>query len=197
MNKLKIGLTGGIGSGKSSVSQLFSGLGINIIDADLIARQVVEPDSFALKKISEHFGPQILLNNGHLDRAQLRNIIFSEQQQLNWLNQLLQPIIRKGISQQLKCATGPYTMLDAPLLLENKLNQEVDRVLVIDCDVQQQIERTQQRDGQSVEATQAIINTQMPRQQRLALADDVIDNRGDLQRLKSQVMALHESYKIT
>lgn len=195
MTHLSIGLTGGIGSGKSSASRIFSELQINIVDADLIARQVVEPGSPALQKITQHFGTEILQHDGSLDRHKLGTLVFSAPKQLNWLNQLMQPLIRQEILSQLKHSTSPYTILDAPLLLEHKLQSQVDRVLVVDCPTEQQIQRCLKRDKtKDIANIKNIIQTQMPRAERIKLATDIIDNSGNLQQLKQQVLRLHHSY---
>lgn len=191
--KLIIGLTGGIGSGKSEVSRRFQLLGITVVDADEIARLVVEPHQPVLAVIEAHFGSQILIN-GRLDRAQLRAIIFSNPEEKMWLENLLHPIINTLTRQQLVQANSPYTILSSPLLLETKQYQLVDRVLVVDAGEDLQISRASSRDKNNLEQIKAIMATQVSRQTRLAKADDIIDNNGDLLTLDQQVYHLHHQY---
>ena len=189
-----IGLTGGIASGKSQVSKFFEELGIKLVDADIVAREVVEPNQPALAKISEYFGQTVLLDDGSLNRSKLREIIFAEPHKKEWLNSLLHPLIRQAMLQQLEQATGAYKILVAPLLLENQLNQLVDRVLVIDTPVEVQLKRTMARDGVDKLQAQQIIDAQMSRKQKLQAADDVIENNSDLASLKHKVADLHQFY---
>ncbi|BEU04711.1 dephospho-CoA kinase [Agarivorans sp. OAG1] len=189
-----IGLTGGIASGKSQVSKLFEELGIKIVDADIVARQVVEPSQPALSKISQHFGQSILLADGSLNRSKLREIVFAQQHKKEWLNELLHPLIRQEMLRQLKQAKGAYKILVAPLLLENKLNQLVDRVLVVDTPVDIQLSRTMARDAVELHQAQQIVDAQMSRELKLQAADDVIENNSDLTNLKRKVAGLHQFY---
>ncbi|MEE1675476.1 dephospho-CoA kinase [Agarivorans aestuarii] len=189
-----VGLTGGIASGKSQVSQLFEEFGIEIVDADIVARQVVEPNQPALAKISEHFGKTILLADGSLNRSKLREIVFAQRHQKEWLNALLHPLIRQEMLRQLEQAKGAYKILVAPLLLENKLNQLVDRVLVIDTPIDIQLSRTMARDGVDKQQAQQIVDAQMSRKLKLQAADDVIENNSDLNSLKRKVADLHQFY---
>lgn len=196
MSKLTIGLTGGIGSGKTTVSDLFKQLGIDIIDADVVAREVVEPKSKALKEISQHFGSEILLANGSLNRSLLRTKIFSNTNEKEWLNNLLHPLIRERIIRDIEKSTSDYCILSAPLLLENNLNQIVDHVLVIDIDEATQIERVLKRDTSSEGEIKKIIASQISRKKRLTQADEVIDNSSaDLNTLQLQVNQLNQKYK--
>ncbi|MCD9538367.1 dephospho-CoA kinase [Photobacterium carnosum] len=189
-----IGLTGGIGSGKTTVANLFGAYGIDLIDADIIAREVVAIDSVGLARIIEKFGNDILLADGNLDRSQLRAAIFSDPQQKNWLDQLLHPLIRDKMLADIDRVTSPYCLLIVPLMIENNLQTLTDRLLVVDVDQQTQIMRTQQRDNVSLEQIKNILAAQASRQQRLDAADDIICNNGDNQALLTQVAQLHQHY---
>ncbi len=189
-----IGLTGGIGSGKTTVANVFAEYGIDLIDADIIAREVVAVGSVGLARITEKFGNSILLNNGNLDRSQLRTVIFSDPQHKEWLNQLLHPLIREKMLADIDRATSPYCLLIVPLMVENNLQTLTDRLLVVDVDQQTQIMRTQQRDNVSLEQIKSILAAQASRQQRLDAADDIICNNGDNQALLTQVAQLHQHY---
>ncbi|KJG57757.1 dephospho-CoA kinase [Photobacterium kishitanii] len=189
-----IGLTGGIGSGKTTVANLFSDYGIDLIDADIIAREVVAIGSIGLARITEKFGDSILLMDGNLDRSQLRAAIFSDPHLKNWLNQLLHPLIREKMLADIDRARSPYCLLIVPLMVENNLQTMTDRLLVVDVDQQTQIMRTQQRDNVSLEQIKSILSAQASRQQRLDAADDIICNNGDNQALLTQVAQLHQYY---
>ncbi|MEC6832743.1 dephospho-CoA kinase [Photobacterium toruni] len=189
-----IGLTGGIGSGKTTVANLFGAYGIDLIDADIIAREVVAIGSAGLAAITEKFGNGILLTDGNIDRHQLRATIFSDPHLKNWLNQLLHPLIREKMLADIKRATSPYCLLIVPLMIENNLQSMTDRLLVVDVDQQTQIMRTQQRDNVSLEQIKNIVAAQASRQQRLDAADDIICNDGDNQALLTQVAQLHQYY---
>ena len=187
-----IGLTGGIGSGKSTVAKEFTALGIDIIDADKVARQVVEPGQPALAEIELYFGRDVLNAAGELNRAKLRKLIFESETKKQWLNALLHPIIRDTLLAQLNMAKSEYVMLEAPLLLENKLTQYTDYTLVVDVDEKLQIERAMQRDDNSKSQIQAIMDAQISRSLRLQQADYVIDNTSvDRVALKQQIKSLH------
>lgn len=190
--RLIIGLTGGIGSGKSTVAKEFIDLGIEVIDADKVAREVVEPGQPALTQIELYFGKEVVGINGELDRAKLRNIIFNSEIKKQWLNDLLHPIIRDTLLKQLEQAQSEYVILEAPLLLENQLTKYTDYTLVVDVTEALQIERATQRDSNSVAQIQAIMNAQISRELRLEQADYIIDNSStDLVVLKQQVNMLH------
>ena len=194
MSHYIIGLTGGIGSGKTAASNAFAQLGINIVDADICAREVVTSDSNALAQIVEHFGRDILLPNNELDRALLRQRVFADDAEKNWLNQLLHPLIRQRMLAQIAASTSAYCILSVPLLLENKMQSVVNRVLVIDVPPDLQIKRVVDRDQSEEALIQSIMNSQIDRDSRLALADDIIDNQSDLVSLHEQVDALHLNY---
>lgn len=190
-----VAITGGIGSGKTTVANQFAALGIEVVDADLIAREVVAPGTPALAAIVNHFGPEILTEQGLLDRRVLRERIFSDQAAKSWLNALLHPIIRSEMLRQCAAVSSPYCLLVVPLLVENRLTELADRVLVIDVDEATQIERTCRRDGVSREQAQAILASQASRSERLAMADDVLDNQsGTTETIRERILALHETY---
>ena len=189
-----VGLTGGIGSGKSEISRRFQALGITVIDSDEVARQVVEPSCPALQTIATHFGKNILNINGTLNRAQLRQIIFANAQEKLWLENFLHPIIREETILQLRSAKSIYVILASPLLLETTQHQMVDRVLVIDTDEELQLVRASERDQNNREQIAKIMATQMSRTDRRAKADDIIYNHGDLAELDQQVKKLHVHY---
>lgn len=191
-----LGLTGGIGSGKSAVSAMFEEFGIQVVDADIVAREVVEPGSVGLTKITAHFGGEILTNNGTLDRAKLRAIIFADESQKQWLNNLLHPLIRESMLSQLKQATSNYVILVAPLLFENGLEKYCNHTLLIDVPVDVQITRTTARDNVSVELAKQIIASQMSRADKQQKAGDILDNNRPLEEVKTDVQKLHEKYLI-
>ncbi|WP_421302987.1 dephospho-CoA kinase [Aeromonas veronii] len=190
-----VAITGGIGSGKTTIANQFAALGIEVVDADVIARQVVEPGTPALAAIADHFGPDVIDPSGQLDRRALRERVFCDPQAKEWLNALLHPLIRSEMQRQCAAASSPYCLLVVPLLVENKLTGLANRVLVIDVDEATQIERTCSRDGVSAEQAKAIIAAQASRSERLAAADDVIENHnGSEMAIKTRILALHETY---
>ena len=189
-----LGLTGGIGSGKSAAAQHFIDLGVHLVDADNAARWVVEPGRPALAKIVEHFGAQVLQANGELDRSALRGLIFQDSEQRRWLETLLHPLIGQEIISYLARAESPYAILVSPLLVESGQYKMTQRVLVIDAPEQLQIQRTMQRDSTSEEQVQAILKAQASREQRLSHADDVLINDRDPAWLKREVERLHHFY---
>ena len=191
---LIIGLTGGIGSGKSEVSKRFAERGILVVDADIVAREVVNPGSVALAQISARFGADILDTDGNLNRSKLRDIIFSNPTEKQWLESLLHPIINASIRHQLANAASAYAILASPLLLETQQFQLVDRILVIDADEQLQIERASRRDQTNAPQIKAIMQTQISRQERCARANDIIQNQGEVHELDTQVEKLHQLY---
>jgi dephospho-CoA kinase len=193
---LKIGLTGGIGSGKSTVCRLFSELGAPIIDADIIARQLVEPNSPALKKLVSQFGRNILNPDQSLNRAYLRDLVFSDKTQKTQLDQIMHPLIYDEIEKQVEELDSRYCIIAIPLLLETQQMQRVDRIAVVDCNADTQLLRVVSRDHLKTEQVLSIIASQMPRQQRLSFADDVIDNSGSSAQLAEQVKRLHNSYNL-
>ncbi len=190
-----IGLTGGIASGKTTVADLFQEhFNIDIVDADIVAREVVAVGSDGLRQIAEHFGEAILLEDGTLNRAKLREQIFSNPEDKTWLNALLHPMIRNKIEEGLTNIRSPYGLLVAPLLIENQMQGMADRVLIVDVPTEVQIERTMNRDNVSEEQVKAILKSQASREQRLAVADDVIKNHTKNQDLLPQITDLHQKY---
>lgn len=193
-----IGLTGGIGSGKSTIADLFRDLGVPLIDADIVARQVVEKGSPLLAQIADHFGEQILTETGELDRAALRQVIFSSEEAKNWLNNLLHPAIRHEMLRQLEQTHAPYVLWVVPLLIENHLSEFCDRVLVVDVEPEIQLERAAKRDQSKIEVIKNIMAAQVDRPTRLQFADDVIENNRplseNLAHLTQQVARLHQMY---
>lgn len=191
---LRIGLTGGIGCGKSSVCELFAELGAPIIDSDQIAHELVEPGNEALEHIVHQFGSEMLQADGSLHRSRMRELVFQDENKRQQLEVLLHPLIRQEMQRQLDALDTPYAILAIPLLLEKGWQQQLDRVVVVDCSESQQLERTQQRDGSSSETIRRIIKSQIGRTERLEAADDIIDNSGEPATLTPQVEALHQHY---
>ena len=188
-----LGVTGGIGSGKTAATDRFATHGIKVVDADEIARKVVDKHSPALNAIVEHFGPSILQRNGELNRTQLREIIFSQAKEKEWLENLLHPLIRKTIKKELQQSpnSAKYAILSAPLLLEGELHSLTDRVLIIDCEETTQLTRASQRDNTKEEAIKKIMQQQLSRSERIAKADDIINNDGSLNELHQAVDNYH------
>ncbi|ANG91549.1 dephospho-CoA kinase [Enterobacteriaceae bacterium 155047] len=189
-----VALTGGIGSGKSTVADAFLRLGIAVIDADVIARQVVEPGMPALNAIRAHFGEEVMNPDGTLNRRRLRECIFSDSSEKVWLNALLHPIIHQETQRQIRSATSAYILWVVPLLVENQLHKKANRVLVVDVSPETQIQRTMARDNVSRQHAEHILAAQATREARLAVADDVIDNDGAPDAIASDVARLHAQY---
>ncbi|MCQ4275016.1 dephospho-CoA kinase [Stutzerimonas degradans] len=188
-----LGLTGGIGSGKTAAANHFARLGIHVVDADQAARWVVEPGRPALQQIVEHFGPGVL-HEGALNRAALRERIFLDPNERIWLERLLHPLIRAEVAAHLADAESPYAILVSPLLVESGQYRQVDRVLVVDVPEALQVERTVGRDLTSEEQVRAILKVQASREERLRHADDVLLNDHDLAWLQAEVERLHRFY---
>ncbi len=191
---LRIGLTGGIGSGKTTVTDLFAARGVAIIDTDRIARDIVSPGSALARHIGELFGAGLIASDGSLDRRRLRQIIFTDAARREQLEALLHPVIHARTLEQIADTAGSYCIVVVPLLLEKGWQSLVDRILVVDSPVEEQLNRTRQRDGLSAEDVHAIISAQLPREARLAAADDVIINDADMTKLVPQVERLHQKY---
>ena len=189
-----LGLTGGIGCGKTAVSNMLEQLGITIVDADIIARQVVKPKSDGLNAIVSKFGQSILLRDGTLNRSALRERIFTNSADKEWLNNLLHPLIRNKIYNDLTAAKSPYVVLVAPLLFENSLDKLCNRTLLIDIPQSVQIERTASRDNVSVEQVKAIIAAQMSREDKQKKADDILNNDRALNDVNHDLLTLHKRY---
>ncbi|MDJ0760229.1 MAG: dephospho-CoA kinase [Woeseiaceae bacterium] len=191
----RVGLTGGIASGKSTVADHFAALGVPVIDTDVIAREVVEPGQPALKDIAEAFGNGVITDSGALDRAALRELIFAVDDARKLLEAILHPIIREETVRQANNAGGDYQVIVVPLLTESPLKLFVDRVLVVDCDKETQLRRLMSRDGETQESAERILSAQSSREERLEIADDVIKNQGELNELAKQVAEMHEQYQ--
>jgi dephospho-CoA kinase len=194
MIKRIIGITGGIGCGKTTVTNQFSKLGVAVVDADIAAREVVSINSTGLNAITEKLGDHILLDTGELNRAKLREIIFNDANQKHWLENLLHPLIRKRITQQLNADTSNhgYTLLSSPLLLETDQHKMTDFIIAIDLDTQLQVNRAMQRDSNTREQIEKIINSQLSREQRNAKADMIINNDGSIDDLQRTVAQTHQ-----
>jgi dephospho-CoA kinase len=190
----RVGLTGGIASGKSTAAGFFIALGIPVLDSDQIARDVVEPGQPPLERLIERFGRSILTADGHLDRPALRNIVFSDPKARTDLEALTHPAIGAAMEAQSSAAGGPYQILVIPLLIEKNLVSHVDRVLVVDCEEALQLRRLRERDGTKGPDARAILNAQTTRAARLKAADDVINNDAAKSAVQTQVAALHARY---
>jgi dephospho-CoA kinase len=193
-NPLRIGLTGGIASGKSMVADFFSELGAPVIDTDVIARQVVEPGAVALEEIRESFGDAIIKGDGSLDRQAMRKIVFADPDKRRRLEAILHPRIREATMLQVDGVTAPYMLIVVPLLVESPMLGLMDRVLVVDCNEEIQLERLLARDGENEATARSIIAAQASREARLAKADDVVINDSDADKARKQVLKLHQSY---
>ena len=190
----RVGLTGGIASGKSLVAGEFAALGVAIIDTDVIARQVVEPGEPALAQIVERFGSSMLTADSRLDRRRLRNHVFADATEREALEAILHPVIRERSLAAAAASEGPYQLLVVPLLVETGFRSLVDRVLVVDCPESLQLDRLIARDGEDPQQARRMIDAQIPRERRLAAADDVIDNGGSRRATQRQVARLHALY---
>jgi dephospho-CoA kinase len=191
---LVVGLTGGIGSGKTTVAKLFAEKGITVIDTDQLARDVTRPDQPALKQITDQFGAHLLQTDGTLNRSALRKIVFNDENSRVWLEKLLHPLIRAEMQRQVNTAKSAYCIVVIPLLLETERNPLIDRILVIDSPEDDQLKRTQLRDNATEQEIRAILTTQVNRTTRLRAADDIIENVGPAKNLIPQVDRLHGFY---
>lgn len=192
---MRVGLTGGIASGKSTVADMFARLGVPVIDTDLIAREIVMPGEPALEEIRNRFGTAVLKADGTLDRAAMRKVIFSNPRSRRELESILHPRIREAALAQADAADGPYQLIVIPLLTTSSLVEHIDRVLVVDCSEQTQIDRLMARDAEGEQQARRILDAQASREERLAIADDVIANDGDLDTTLEQVLALDRKYR--
>ena len=190
----RIGLTGGIASGKSTVANLFASLGVAIVDTDLLAREVLAPGSPLLKMVIEHFTVAVQAGDGSLDRRALRARVFADPAERLWLEQLTHPAIRALTDERSDAASGPYVIVAIPLLVETNGADRFDRVLVVDCEPEVQLARLTTRDGITREGAMAMLAAQASREARLAVADDVIHNNSDIAHLRDQVENLHRQY---
>ena len=190
----RIGLTGGVASGKSTVAEIFTQLGAAVVDTDAVAREVVAPGEPGLRAVAEAFGTEILLPSGELDRRALRSVVFSDPKRRQLLESILHPLIRARTLQLIDALEAPYAIVVVPLLLETGFAELVERILVVDCPQTQQLERLRRRDDIDETEARAMLAAQIDRQARLARADDVIDNSGSLEATRRQVETLHEQY---
>lgn len=197
MNKnYLVGLTGGIGSGKSTVASVFKRLGVKVVDADQASRAVVEPESETLKTIIDHFKDETLLVDGQLNRSALRDIIFNNPEHKAWLEGLLHPLINGWISQQLEQpTTSPYVILESPLLFETNQYKMINTSLLVDVSPELQIARASQRDRVNKSQIQAIIDTQMSREQKVELADFIFDNSLAMNSIEKRVIDFHNQFE--
>ena len=191
---LVVGITGGIGSGKSAVTARFAQRGITVVDADVVARVIVEPGTPALAAITAHFGAAILQADGALDRAALRRRVFSDDGERRWLEHLTHPLIGQEIRNQINASRSPYTILSSPLLLDTSQKALVDCVVVVDAPEALQLQRTVQRDSNDEAQVRRIMAAQLSRTERLKRADFVIDNSRSLDELDSQIEELHKEF---
>lgn len=194
MKIARIGLTGGIGSGKSTVAGIFRKLGIQVIDADQVARELTRPDSPEFDRIVEYFGEGIVAPDGNMDRARLGRIVFSDPQKRSVLESILHPPVRERMHRQIKPSAYGYCILEIPLLIETDQYQDMDRVITVTCKRETKIERLHIDRGMNVTTIDRILATQTDEQTRIQCADDVIDNDGTLVELENQVHHLHEKY---
>ena len=192
---LRIGLTGGIASGKSTVATEFAALGVPVVDTDIIAREVVQPGSPALTQIGETFGAGVIHDNGSLDRKAMRNLVFSDDEKRLQLESILHPLIRLETERAVSKTSDPYVIIVVPLLAESPMKATMDRILVVDCTEETQIERLMARDVESEQQARRIMATQASRKDRKAIADDIVDNDGKRADIHEQVLALHHSYR--
>ena len=189
-----VGLTGGIGSGKSTAGKYFEVLGIEVINVDLISKNLVETDLDLHLKISGYFGKESLLADGSLNRSYIRHEIFNSSKKKMWLEELLHPLIKDQVLKSLECSLSEYVILESPLLLETDQYKLTDRILVIDVSKEVQILRVRKRDKISADAIEAIITSQMPRMQKLKLANDVVENTDSIEKFKLKIECLHKNY---
>ncbi len=189
-----IGLTGGIGSGKSAAASFFKNEGINVIDADQVAKEVVEKDTPGFKKVVEYFGPEIIHADGSIDRAKLRKEVFESIEKRGVLESITHPLVREKMSERILASQSPYSIIEVPLIFETKSMSSYDRVLVIDCESKLQLERAALRDKNSSDVIQNIINSQCSREERLSIANDVISNNDSLKNLQTRSLAMHHFY---
>jgi len=195
MNMFRVGLTGGIACGKTTIADMFAALGVHIIDTDELAREVLEPGEPAMESVIEHFGSSILDDDGRLDRRALRRLVFSDPEKRRLLEQIVHPVIRQRMTEYSAILRGPYQIMVIPLLVESKSDGQVDRVLVVDCDEEVQVRRLMNRDHESRENAEEMMATQISRQDRLDHADDIIDGESSLEALQQRVKQLDQYYR--
>lgn len=193
-NALRIGLTGGIASGKTLVADCFAELGIPVIDTDQVARDIVEPGQPALPDIRRAFGDEVFTTDGRLDRRRMRQLVFADADRRTELEAILHPRIRRETAARVAAAQGPYVIVVVPLLVETGFDDMTDRVLVVDCPVALQRTRLLERDAENPAQVERILAAQATRAERLTAADDIVDNSGDVDATRDQVRQLHERY---
>ena len=189
-----VGLTGGIGSGKSAAANFFQNEGITVIDADHLAREVIEKDTPGFKSIVDYFSSKIIDADGSIDRAKLRIEVFDNKEKKNFLESITHPLVRELMAERIAAADSPYSMIMVPLIFETQSMSAYNRILVIDCDPELQLERATARDKSSSELIQKIIDSQCSREERLSIANDVIPNNDSLENLKIRSLAMHKFY---
>ena len=189
-----VGLTGGIGSGKSAAACVFKNEGINVIDADNLAKEVVAKDTPGFIKVVEYFGSEIIAADGSLDRAKLRKEVFGNNEKRIVLESITHPLVREKMSEKILASQSPYSIIEVPLIFETKSMSSYDRILVIDCESKLQLERAILRDNNSGDVIQNIINSQCSREERLSIANDVISNNDSLKNLQMRSLAMHHFY---
>lgn len=194
MSEFRVGLTGGIASGKSLVADMFADKGIRVIDTDVIARQVVQPGTPGLAEVEREFGPEVIGADGTLDRRRLRELVFADDERRRTLESILHPRIRDAAVEQSGRAGGPYQVVVVPLLVGSAMQKLMDRILVVDCSVETQVQRLQERDAESAAQARRMIAAQASREERLAIADDVVANDGSIADAARQVDELHTLY---
>lgn len=194
VNALRIGLTGGIASGKTLVADCFADLGVPVIDTDQVARDVVEPGQVALQDIQQAFGDEILTRDGRLDRRRMRQLVFEDADRRAELEAILHPRIRRETAARADAAQGPYVIIVVPLLVETGFDDLIDRVVVVDCPTDMQRERLLARDAENPAQVERMLAAQATREARLAAADDIVDNSGHIDATRDQVRRLHDKY---
>ena len=192
--RLTIGLTGGVASGKTTAAHAFQAHGVTVIDADRLARRVVEPGQPALEEIRRAFGDQVLDASGRLDRSHLRRLVFGDDEARQRLEAIIHPRVREALIAERDAAGGPYVVLVVPLLVESQFHDLVDRILVVDVPEHLQLERLMRRDDVDEQLARRMMEAQLPRRRRLAHADDVVLNTGNPKQLRELVRRLHERY---
>ena len=189
-----IGLTGGIGSGKSAAANFFQNEGVNVIDADGLAREVIEKNTPGFERIVDYFGSKIIDSNGLIDRAFLRKEVFDDNEKKKVLESIIHPLVRDLMAQRIATSNSSYSIVMVPLIFETKSMSNYNRILVIDCDQSLQLERATLRDNNSKEQIQKIIDTQCSREERLSIANDIIPNNDSIETLKIKSIAMHKFY---
>ncbi len=189
-----IGLTGGIGSGKSAAANFFQNEGITVIDADDLAREVIEKETIGFEKVLDYFGSEVIGGDGSIDREKLRREVFNNNEKKRVLESITHPLVRELMIKRIEAAQSPYSIVVVPLIFETKSMSAYDRILVIDCDPELQVERATSRDNSSQELIQKIIDSQCNREERLSIANDVISNNDSLENLKSRSLEMHKFY---